>query len=63
MLYTSLLLLNLVCNMSSQLLNTSLVAWNLSIDLGKLTLATWVSVVLISSKADRLTFDVLELLF
>jgi hypothetical protein len=63
MLYTSLLLLNLVCNMSSQLLNTSLVAWNLSIDLGKLTLTTWVSVVLISSKADRLTFDVLELLF
>jgi len=63
MLYTSLLLLNLVCNMSSQLLYTSLVAWNLSINLGKLTLATWVSVVLISSKADRLTFDVLELLF
>ena len=63
MLYTSLLLLNLVCNMSSQLLYTSLIAWNLSIDLGKLTLATWVSVVLISSKADRLTFDVLELLF
>lgn len=63
MLYTSLLLLNLVCNMSSQLLNTSLIALYLSIDLGKLTLATWVSVVLISSKADRLTFDVLELLF
>ena len=64
MLFDTLLLLgDLVSDVDPQLLNTVLVVRNLAVDLHQLVLTGGLSLVLISSQADRLALDVLELLF